>query len=138
MLQIWGEQLSNPIGLAAGFDKNGEAIDGLFNLGFAWVEIGSVTPKPQVSTRYSLPPSSLAIRPPQPGNPKPRVFHLPADDALINRYGFPSDGHAAVLARLPPVFLASLNPAHPRVPPPPRAPRSQPRQEQGLSTGLDR
>ncbi|KAI0629103.1 dihydroorotate dehydrogenase [Trametes polyzona] len=81
-VELWGEELSSPIGLAAGFDKNGEAIDGLFNLGFSWVEIGSVTPKPQ------------------PGNPKPRVFHLPSDAALINRYGFPSDGHAAVLARL--------------------------------------
>ncbi|KAI0351925.1 dihydroorotate dehydrogenase [Trametes cingulata] len=81
-VELWGEELSSPVGLAAGFDKNGEAIDGLFNLGFSWVEIGSVTPKPQ------------------PGNPKPRVFHLPNDSALINRYGFPSDGHAAVLARL--------------------------------------
>ncbi|KAL1943021.1 hypothetical protein VTO73DRAFT_4692 [Trametes versicolor] len=80
--ELWGEELSSPVGLAAGFDKNGEAIDGLFNLGFSWVEIGSVTPKPQ------------------PGNPKPRVFHLPNDDALINRYGFPSDGHAALLGRL--------------------------------------
>ncbi|KAI0701460.1 dihydroorotate dehydrogenase [Cerioporus squamosus] len=80
--ELWGETLSSPVGLAAGFDKHGEAIDGLFNLGFSWVEIGSVTPKPQ------------------PGNPKPRVFHLPDDDALINRYGFPSEGHAAVLARL--------------------------------------
>ncbi|CAL1708361.1 unnamed protein product [Somion occarium] len=80
--EIWGEQLSNPIGIAAGFDKNGEAIDGLFNLGFSWVEIGSVTPKPQ------------------PGNPKPRVFHLPSDRALINRYGFPSEGHTLVISRL--------------------------------------
>ncbi|KAI9063868.1 hypothetical protein FKP32DRAFT_1611618 [Trametes sanguinea] len=81
-VELWGEQLSSPIGMAAGFDKNGEAVDGLFDLGFSWVEIGSVTPKPQ------------------PGNPKPRVFHLPNDSALINRYGFPSDGAAAVLARL--------------------------------------
>ncbi|KAI0259378.1 hypothetical protein BC834DRAFT_906595 [Gloeopeniophorella convolvens] len=79
---LWGQTLSNPIGLAAGFDKNGEAIDGLFNLGFGWVEIGSVTPNPQ------------------PGNPRPRVFHLPEDSALINRYGFPSQGHASVLSRL--------------------------------------
>ena len=66
---------------------------GRFDLGFSWVEIGSVTPKPQ------------------PGNPKPRVFHLPNDSALVNRYGFPSDGHVAVLsrlrARLPPVFAYS-------------------------------
>ncbi|KAF7309757.1 Dihydroorotate dehydrogenase [Mycena indigotica] len=79
---LWDCEFSNPVGLAAGFDKNGEAIDGLFNLGFSWVEIGSVTPKPQS------------------GNPQPRVFHLPDDLALINRYGFPSEGHAAVLSRL--------------------------------------
>ncbi|KIJ43926.1 hypothetical protein M422DRAFT_75500 [Sphaerobolus stellatus SS14] len=47
-VELWGTQLSNPIGLAAGFDKDGEAIDGLFDLGFGWVEVGSVTPKPQV------------------------------------------------------------------------------------------
>ncbi|KDQ50401.1 hypothetical protein JAAARDRAFT_42031 [Jaapia argillacea MUCL 33604] len=81
-VELWGHELSNPVGLAAGFDKDGEAIDGLFNLGFSWVEIGSVTPKPQ------------------PGNPKPRVFHLTSDSAMINRYGFPSQGHASVLARL--------------------------------------
>ncbi|KAF7294473.1 Dihydroorotate dehydrogenase [Mycena kentingensis (nom. inval.)] len=79
---LWDSEFSNPIGLAAGFDKHGEAIDGLFNLGFSWVEIGSVTPKPQ------------------DGNPRPRVFHLPDDFGLINRYGFPSEGHAAVLSRL--------------------------------------
>ncbi|CCM02025.1 uncharacterized protein FIBRA_04101 [Fibroporia radiculosa] len=81
-VQLWEDELSNPIGLAAGFDKHGEAVDGLFNLGFSWVEIGSVTPKPQ------------------PGNARPRMFHLMDDTAVINRYGFPSDGHATVLARL--------------------------------------
>ncbi|KAJ3571824.1 hypothetical protein NP233_g3503 [Leucocoprinus birnbaumii] len=80
--QLWGEDLSNPVGVAAGFDKDGEAIDGLFDLGFSWVEIGSVTPKPQ------------------PGNPRPRVFRLEEDDALINRYGFPSQGQPTVLSRL--------------------------------------
>ncbi|EMD38719.1 hypothetical protein CERSUDRAFT_112449 [Gelatoporia subvermispora B] len=80
--EIWGEQLNNPVGVAAGFDKHGEAVDGLLNLGFSWVEIGSVTPKPQ------------------PGNPQPRVFHLVSDAAMINRYGFPSDGHKLVLSRL--------------------------------------
>ncbi|CAA7265121.1 unnamed protein product [Cyclocybe aegerita] len=80
--RMWGEQISNPIGLAAGFDKDGEAIDGLFGLGFSWVEIGSVTPNPQ------------------PGNPRPRVFRLEEDGAVINRYGFPSQGHSSVLARV--------------------------------------
>jgi len=80
--QVFGQEITSPVGLAAGFDKDGEAIDGLFNLGFSWVEIGSVTPKPQ------------------PGNPKPRVFHLASDAALINRYGFPSQGASAVIARL--------------------------------------
>ncbi|KAF8909381.1 dihydroorotate dehydrogenase [Gymnopilus junonius] len=79
---LWGEEMSNPIGLAAGFDKDGEAIDGLLALGFSWVEIGSVTPKPQ------------------PGNPRPRVFRLEEDNAVINRYGFPSQGHFTVLSRL--------------------------------------
>ncbi|KAF8074995.1 dihydroorotate dehydrogenase [Lyophyllum atratum] len=81
--ELWGQEISNPVGLAAGFDKDAEAIDGLFNLGFSWVEIGSVTPKPQ-ATR----------------NPRPRVFHLPEDLGLINRYGFPSQGHTSVLSRL--------------------------------------
>ncbi|KAM5544300.1 hypothetical protein V8D89_001960 [Ganoderma adspersum] len=95
-VELWGEELKNPVGLAAGFDKHAEAIDGLFELGFSWVEVGSVTPKPQ------------------PGNPKPRVFHLPDDSALINRYGFPSEGHAAVLsrlrARLPTLFAYGSDP----------------------------
>ncbi|EJF59337.1 hypothetical protein DICSQDRAFT_89420 [Dichomitus squalens LYAD-421 SS1] len=97
-VELWDEELANPVGLAAGFDKHGEAIDGLFDLGFGWVEIGSVTPKPQ------------------PGNPKPRIFHLPDDSALINRYGFPSEGHAAVLARLrsrlPALFSYASDPAN--------------------------
>ncbi|KAG9122530.1 Dihydroorotate dehydrogenase (quinone), mitochondrial [Ceratobasidium sp. 392] len=79
---IWDLEMLSPVGLAAGFDKDGEAIDGLFGLGFDWVEIGSVTPKPQ------------------PGNPEPRVFNLLEDDAMINRYGFPSRGHNLMLARL--------------------------------------
>ncbi|XP_006461984.1 hypothetical protein AGABI2DRAFT_206093 [Agaricus bisporus var. bisporus H97] len=80
--ELWGESMSNPIGIAAGFDKDGEAIDGLYDLGFSWVEIGSVTPQPQS------------------GNPLPRVFRLSEDDAIINRYGFPSKGHSMVLSRL--------------------------------------
>nr|CAG8506027.1 6004_t:CDS:2 [Entrophospora candida] len=81
-IEVWGKKISNPIGLAAGFDKNGEAIDGLFDLGFGYVEIGSVTPEPQ------------------PGNPKPRVFRLSKDKSIINRYGFNSDGHYIVESRL--------------------------------------
>ncbi|KAJ3907295.1 Dihydroorotate dehydrogenase-domain-containing protein [Lentinula edodes] len=81
MFELWGHRISNPIGLAAGFDKDGEAIDGTVLLP-VWVEIGSITPKPQ------------------PGNPKPRVFRLPEDNAIINRYGFPSQGHATVLSRV--------------------------------------
>ena len=80
--EIGGLRFPNPIGLAAGFDKNGEAISGCFALGFGSVEIGTVTPLPQ------------------PGNPKPRVFRLPEDGAFINRYGFNSDGMEAVAARL--------------------------------------
>jgi dihydroorotate dehydrogenase len=70
------------VGLAAGFDKQAEAIDGLLNLGFGIVEIGSVTPEPQ------------------PGNEKPRYFRLTADRAAINRYGFNSEGHDVILGRL--------------------------------------
>ncbi|KAK7207848.1 Dihydroorotate dehydrogenase-domain-containing protein [Myxozyma melibiosi] len=81
-VKIFGKTLSSPIGLAAGFDKNGEAIDPLFDIGFSYVEIGSITPKPQE------------------GNPKPRFFRLPKDKAAINRYGFNSDGHLKVLVRL--------------------------------------
>src|SRR6185369_6833589 len=81
-VQIWGRTLTNPIGLAAGFDKNAEVPDALLGLGFGLVEIGSVTPKPQ------------------PGNPRPRVFRLPEDRGVINRMGFPGQGLEAALARL--------------------------------------
>ncbi|KHJ83374.1 dihydroorotate oxidase [Oesophagostomum dentatum] len=81
--QFLGKHLKNPVGLAAGFDKNGEAIVPLAELsGFGLVEIGSVTPIPQ------------------PGNPKPRVFRLVEDEAIINRYGFNSDGANKVLKRV--------------------------------------
>jgi dihydroorotate dehydrogenase len=80
--------------MAAGFDKHGEVIDPLFNLGFGYVEIGSITPLPQ------------------PGNPTPRFFRLPQDDAVINRYGFNSVGHLTVLSDLKARFanLLSKNP----------------------------
>ncbi|CAG8511554.1 5276_t:CDS:2 [Acaulospora colombiana] len=81
-VRIFGRKITNPIGLAAGFDKNGEAIDGLFDLGFGYVEIGSVTPEPQ------------------PGNPPPRLFRLNNDKSVINRYGFNSHGHKAIEVRL--------------------------------------
>eukprot|EP00455_Lapot_gusevi_P009602 TRINITY_DN1430_c0_g1_i1.p1 TRINITY_DN1430_c0_g1~~TRINITY_DN1430_c0_g1_i1.p1 ORF type:complete len:435 (+),score=145.10 TRINITY_DN1430_c0_g1_i1:70-1374(+) len=80
--RVWNRTFINPIGLAAGFDKNAECIDGMLDMGFGFVEIGSVTPKPQ------------------PGNPQPRVFRLLEDQAVINRYGFNSDGHEAVRQRL--------------------------------------
>jgi dihydroorotate dehydrogenase len=80
--RLWGLDFPNPVGLAAGFDKHAEAPDALLGLGFGSVEIGSVTPRPQ------------------PGNPRPRVFRLAEDGAVINRYGFNSEGIAAVAARL--------------------------------------
>ncbi|XP_038068303.1 dihydroorotate dehydrogenase (quinone), mitochondrial-like [Patiria miniata] len=79
---VWGRQFSNPIGLAAGFDKHAQAMDGMLRMGFGFVEVGSVTPEPQE------------------GNPKPRVFRLSEDRAIINRYGFNSEGHEVVLKRL--------------------------------------
>jgi dihydroorotate dehydrogenase len=77
-----GLQFANPVGMAAGFDKNGEVPLAILRLGFGFSEIGSVTPKPQ------------------PGNPRPRLFRLPADHAVINRLGFNNEGHACVLKRL--------------------------------------
>jgi dihydroorotate dehydrogenase len=78
----FGLTFPNPLGLAAGFDKNGEVSDPLFSLGFGFVEIGTVTPLRQT------------------GNPRPRLFRLPQDAALINRLGFNNDGHHAVHTRL--------------------------------------
>jgi dihydroorotate dehydrogenase len=79
---VMGLSFPNPVGLAAGYDKGGEVPDAALALGFGFVEVGSVTPLPQ------------------PGNPKPRVFRLPDDRAVINRLGFNSEGHDAVYARL--------------------------------------
>jgi dihydroorotate dehydrogenase len=78
----WGRTFSSPIGLAAGFDKDGVAVDALFELGFGFVEIGSVTPRPQA------------------GNPRPRLFRLEADNAVINRMGFNSAGCETVQVHL--------------------------------------
>lgn len=80
--QVWGRVFRNPVGLAAGYDKNAEALGGLFNLGFGSIEVGTVTPRPQA------------------GNPQPRLFRLKRDRAIINRMGFNNDGRDMVLARL--------------------------------------
>jgi dihydroorotate dehydrogenase len=98
MAKLWGQHLPNPIGLAAGFDKDGDAIAGLYDLGFGWVEIGSVTPKYQVC--FSWISCSNKLNHSKQGNPHPRVFRLLDDSAIINRYGFPSQGHSYVVARL--------------------------------------
>ena len=81
-IRAFGLNFPNPIGIAAGFDKSAEAPDALLRLGFGFVEIGSVTPKPQA------------------GNPRPRLFRLEHDEAVINRMGFNNDGADVVLRRL--------------------------------------
>jgi dihydroorotate dehydrogenase len=81
-VRAFGLNFSNPIGMAAGFDKSAEAPDSLLRLGFGFVEIGTVTPKPQA------------------GNPRPRLFRLERDEAVVNRMGFNNDGAEAVLHRL--------------------------------------
>jgi dihydroorotate dehydrogenase len=82
LTRVAGIDFPNPLGLAAGFDKNAEAPDAMLDLGFGFVEIGAVTPRPQA------------------GNARPRVFRLRADGAVINRLGFNNDGLDAVAARL--------------------------------------
>jgi dihydroorotate dehydrogenase len=79
---VWGLTLPNPLGVAAGFDKDARVSDRLLRMGFGHVEVGTLTPRPQE------------------GNPRPRVFRLVRDRALINRLGFNNAGHAAALARL--------------------------------------
>jgi dihydroorotate dehydrogenase len=81
-VRAFGLNFPNPVGMAAGFDKNAEVVDALLRLGFGFVEAGTVTPRPQ------------------PGNPRPRIFRLERDEAVINRFGFNSDGAEAVLRRL--------------------------------------
>jgi dihydroorotate dehydrogenase len=80
--EVFGLTFKNPVGLAAGFDKNAEYIEDLATFGFGFIEIGTVTPLPQ------------------PGNPKPRMFRLPADEGLINRMGFNNQGVDVVADRL--------------------------------------
>lgn len=77
-----GMALANPVGLAAGFDKNATALRPLSRAGFGFIEVGAATPRPQ------------------PGNPKPRLFRLTEDQAVINRFGFNNDGMEAIAARL--------------------------------------
>jgi dihydroorotate dehydrogenase len=81
-VQLAGLPFPNRIGLAAGLDKNGRCIDGLGAMGFGFIEVGTVTPKPQ------------------PGNPKPRLFRLPKAEALINRFGFNNAGLEAFVANV--------------------------------------
>ena len=81
-VSVMGLHFPNPVGLAAGLDKDGECIDGLAALGFGFIEIGTVTPRPQ------------------PGNPKPRLFRLPEAEAIINRMGFNNEGVDHLLQRV--------------------------------------
>jgi dihydroorotate dehydrogenase len=81
-ITLWGRRFANPIGLAAGFDKNAEVPDAMLRFGFGFVECGTLTPRPQ------------------PGNPRPRLFRLEEDAAIINRLGFNNEGLAAGAARL--------------------------------------
>ena len=81
-VRLWDREFPNPVGLAAGFDKNAEAPDAMLRWGFGFVEIGTVTPRPQ------------------DGNPRPRLFRLPRDQAVINRMGFNNQGLDVVGARL--------------------------------------
>ena len=81
-VSLCGLAFPNPLGMAAGYDKNAEVPDALLGLGFGFAEVGTVTPLPQA------------------GNPKPRIFRLTADDAVINRLGFNNEGHEAAEKRL--------------------------------------
>src|SRR6476620_6297459 len=81
-VRVFGLQFPNPVGLAAGLDKNGAHIDALMSLGFGFIEVGTTTPRPQA------------------GNPKPRMFRLPSQRAIINRLGFNNDGVDALVANV--------------------------------------
>lgn len=81
-VEVMGLTFDNPVGLAAGLDKNAVAVDGMAAMGFGFLEVGTVTPRPQ------------------PGNPKPRLFRLPDQLAIINRFGFNNEGVDAMLERL--------------------------------------
>ena len=81
-VSLAGIEFPNPLGMAAGYDKNGDVPDALLKMGFGHTEVGTVTPLPQ------------------PGNPKPRIFRLPSDEGVINRLGFNSKGHASARKNL--------------------------------------
>lgn len=81
-LRLWGRDFPNPLGLAAGFDKDARAMGPLLGLGFGFVEVGTITPRPQA------------------GNPRPRIFRLARDAAVINRIGFAGEGMDAAAVRL--------------------------------------
>ena len=80
-LKVFGIHFNNPVGLAAGFDKNGKYFKEISNFGFGFIEIGTVTPKSQH------------------GNPRPRIFRLRKDNALVNRLGFNNDGIERISSR---------------------------------------
>jgi len=93
-IELLGIKFPNPVGLAAGFDKNADAVNGLGKLGFGFIELGTVTPKPQT------------------GNPKPRLFRLPANQAIINRMGFNNKGVDYLVSQLeknPPKGIIGIN-----------------------------
>ena len=93
-VKFFDKEITNPIGIAAGFDKNAEVFNSLFNLGFGFVEVGTITPEPQF------------------GNPKPRVFRLEEDEALINRLGFNNVGSKIAVKNIkhnPPKGLLGIN-----------------------------
>ncbi len=94
-VSVFGLEFKNPIGLAAGFDKNGVAVPAWEALGFGFVEIGTVTAQAQ------------------PGNPRPRIFRYPKEQALINRLGFNNDGADVVAERLQTLRQSSLRPSIP-------------------------
>ncbi len=91
-VSVWGRQFSNPLGLAAGFDKNAQVMAQMLRLGFGFVEVGTITPRPQ------------------PGNPRPRMFRLAEDRAVINRLGFNNGGMERAVKRLA-SFRAGHGPA---------------------------
>src|ERR1700679_1996888 len=86
----FGLTFANPLGMAAGFDKNAEVARGLLGAGFGFVEVGTLTPRPQA------------------GNPRPRLYRLTRDRALINRLGFNNSGYASAHARLSRASLAGI------------------------------